>query len=248
MEKAPDLDEEVKLCNLTGNIERTYRVDGTVCPKVLLDSHRAKQHAGYILIDLDLEDAEAFLTEAYRLKGEQTAIPPPNAKLRNEYVLHEKGPLSRVVKALWFSAVVIYAKCFTEAKGRKVKLEKSIIPAHMRPCHEKIMNYRHTIIAHAGEGNLESADPELIISPENSGHPFYWLKSNVRRLEFVDDRNEQIDFQMLIKTVHNHVRKKRDQLTINLRSEVRGVPLDTWYIRAKRSSADASEVGSTQEP
>lgn len=232
MRKSPELDEEVKLCNLTGKVDRTYRIRGTICPKVLLESHLAKRHAGYTLIDLDLEDAEAFLKEAYRLVGEQASIPPPNARLRDEYVLHEKGPLSPVIKGLWFSAIIVYAKCFTEARGRKLKLEKSNIPAHMRPCHEKIMNYRNTIIAHAGEGKLETADPELVISPRRSSHPFYWVKSNVSRVEFVDDRNERVDFQTLIKNVHEHVRQKREKLTLEIIKEVRKVPLDTWYARA----------------
>ena len=80
----------------------------------------------------------------------------------------------------------------------------------MRPCHDKIMNYRNTIIAHAGEGDLETAEPELVISPKGSSHPYYWVKSNVSRVEFSDDRNEKVTFQSLVNAVHEHVRKKRE--------------------------------------
>ncbi|MFC3459187.1 MULTISPECIES: hypothetical protein [Massilia] len=239
MLKLPDLDEQIDLCALTGRLDRTYRYKGTICPKVALDGHIAIQHSGYTLIDLDLEDAQEYLKEAFRLKGERTSIPPPNAKLHDEFVLPTEGPVPRVIKALWISAVIIYAKCFAEAKGRRVKLEKSVIPAHMRACHDKIIKYRNTIVAHAGEGNLESALPELVIGPRPE--PFYWIKSNVKRVEFVDDRNERVTFQDLVKAVHKHVIEKREQHVRRLLENVKKTPLDTWYARAILSPVDKIE-------
>lgn len=244
--ESPELDEEITLCALTGSVERTYRIKGTICPKISLENHHASRHSGYTLIDLDLEDAEAYLFEAFQLIGERTSIPPPNAKLHDEYILSQKEPLPRVIKALWFSAIVIYAKCFTEARGRRVKLERSNIPSHMHPCHDKIMNYRHTIVAHAGQGNLETAFPELVISPKGS-NPIYWIKNNVRRVEFVDDRNEEVTFQDLIQEVHKYVIQKREELTLEIVEDVSKTPLDTWYTQASlRAENGRGDIGRSQ--
>jgi hypothetical protein len=234
VKKYQELKETVDFCKATGTISRNFFIEDQLCLKVPLNIPQAQQQAAYTLIELDLEDAKAWLSDFHKLLGPRTTLKPrADLPRHEEYVLNESNISARALKGLWFSTIILYAKCFTEAKGRRVKLDRSSVPAHLRACHDKIMIYRHTLVAHAGEGQLESADLDLVISPENSA-PQYWIKNNVSRLGYVDDRHEQFTFEDLIKEVHHHVIAKREKCGLATRDAVRKYSIIEW--RKKASS------------
>jgi hypothetical protein len=232
MKDIPLPEEELSLCQKSGELTRAYKMNGFDCPVVVLDDQLARRQAGYTLIDLDLEDVESWLSQAYGLYGPQEDIPNKKGKPVDQYLLTSEDHSLRSAKALWFSAIVVYAKCFTQADGRGVKLERENVPDAMKECHDKIMNYRHTIVAHAGVTNLETAPLEIILSPPKAPGKFF-LKNNCKRIEFSDDRNEPVTFTDLVNAVHESVRKKRDQLTAKILERTQKLAVKELYKKVR---------------
>jgi hypothetical protein len=226
-------EQDLSLCPDTGALNRTYTLNGVECPKVVLDDKLAKQQSGYTLIDADLEDVESWLTQAYNLFGPQEVIPDKRGKPVIQYTLASEETSLSLVKALWFSAIVVYAKCFTQTEGRGVKLERSNLPDYMKDCHDKIMTYRNTIVAHAGETTLETAPLEIILSPKSMGIGFL-LRNNCKRVEFADDRNETVTFTDLVDTVHKSVKAKRHKLTSSILDRTKKTASKDLYKMARK--------------
>ena len=79
----------------------------------------------------------------------------------------------RVISGLYVAALTIYGKCFTSAKGRRVKLEKRIFddhksnPAQFLSSHEHIMHLRHNLAAHSGTTSLEGTEVVFTLAPKS---------------------------------------------------------------------------------
>lgn len=230
MKKSPKLSQSVELNKITGEQKRIYKVQGIPCPTVEIKTRKAIQHAGYTLIDLDLDDAMFWLDEAHKLIGPSDS--EHNAGNDTIFLHRDDIRPFRLIKALWYSAIVLYAKCFSEAKGRQVKLEKSNIPANLRALHQKIIDFRNTIVAHAGEGSWEGADVQLVLSPRAYGE-WIWIRNNVRRLDFVDERGDEPNFSDLIIEAKKYVSEKRSFLEKSIKDEVLTEPINNWYEKAK---------------
>lgn len=79
--------------------------------------------------------------------------------------LVEQGPKDEqqhILTALWNSMIIVYSKCFTDAsKAKKSKLEINTVIKSDRQdlldIHKKIMDTRHTFIAHRGDNENEQA-------------------------------------------------------------------------------------------
>jgi len=224
--------EEFLLCETTGKLTRSYRLNGFDCPVVTLEDNLAKRQAGYTLIDLDLDDVKGWLSHAYEIFGPKEIIHDSQHKLITKYVLSSENKSLSIVKALWFSSIVVYAKCFTQAEGRGVKLERDMLSEPMRECHDKIMNYRHTIVAHAGITTLETAPLEIVLSPKSIKGGIL-LKNNCKRVEFSDDRNEIITFSDLVNAVHEDVKIKRKKITKKIMDRTRSTSPKELYKNAR---------------
>lgn len=104
-----------------------------------------------------------------------------------------------------------YGKCFTLAQGRRVKLEESNLPAEFLPAHKKIMEFRHTIAAHSGEGSWDTGRLALI-EPVDGGAAPRALWSELKFLQFHDDRDEEFGFLRLIEYLEKAVDEKMSVL------------------------------------
>ncbi len=71
--------------------------------------------------------------------------------------------------SLWMSAVMTYSKCFSTAKGRKIKLEdnhvKKAYPEAL-DFHKDIIELRNGFFAHAGENDYEHSNVAVILSSD----------------------------------------------------------------------------------
>lgn len=227
MNKSLKLVEKKTICEETGEITRAFTVDGVACPKYILTDRISKQRAGYDLIELDLVDVRSWLAEAFKLVG-----PPPQLdKNQDKFILVSHDSQSIILQAVWFSAIIVYAKCFTQAEGRGVKLERSMLPEHLRKSHDSIMEFRNTIVAHAGAGGIERAHVELVLSPPPTlGH--LWLRGTVHRLNFADDRHQPASFETLVEWVYQHVLSKKRKLDKKIFEEVKKNSLVQLYAKA----------------
>lgn len=55
--------------------------------------------------------------------------------------------------SMWFGAVIAYANCFSQTKGRKLQLDRKAVFKNSIDLgyHEQIINQRNSYVAHAGE-------------------------------------------------------------------------------------------------
>lgn len=227
--------EDVRIDSKTGQLTRLYFDDGRPCPMVELTSQIARQYAGYCLIEADLADARVWLQKVFDLfpKGADVSHTPAGDKTDSWQLSSSSKEDFKLVKALWFAALVIYGKCFTQAEGRRVKLEKSNLPEGLRNYHDHIMGLRNTIVAHAGKTTYESSALNLVLHPDQQSGA-YSLKYGISRLDFKDDRDDPVTFAQLISAAEDHVRSKRKDLEARIEErELRSRPLRAWYAEAK---------------
>ncbi len=123
-------------------------------PFAILTSSEAKQHARYQLITKELEFTEVQLTLALERLHEFKKLGHQECNYQNTE--------SVIIKSLIESAIISYMKCFTQASGRRVKLEEKKI--FSSPLGQKFKNHhaiardlRNNFIAHAGITNHEGS-------------------------------------------------------------------------------------------
>ena len=122
--------------------------EGKDCPVVILEGPLPDRLKGLSLINQDLQQVDAILEEL--ASKEFDSIP--------------------LQKGLLFGALVLYGKCFTEAKGRKTTLKPESIFKHasteIKARHNWLMRLRHEFVAHGGEAQEEQIKLLLVLKPE----------------------------------------------------------------------------------
>lgn len=224
-----DLVEGAYIDYRTGKKTATFTYKGRRCPVATLSSPTARQLAGYSLIRADLSDARDWLQSAYDM------IPRPERPRRvadRYHPVDDRAPF-KLIKGLWFGALVLYGKCYTKAEGRKIKLDSSNLPSEFLPTHDKVIGFRHTIVAHAGVTAHETASVKLILRPRTSG--CFQLLPDIARLSFQDDREDPVPFLNLINKVHQDVHQKCCELEQWLmENDVAAHGEDYWRAKAQR--------------
>ncbi len=214
----------------TGEQQYLYYYKGKQCSTDLIKGPLAKQYIGYSLIMKDLEDAEGWLRQAYELCPQKESSPakPNQDRFHSGDIGDEKN--HRIVKSLFFSSLIFYGKCFTQADGRGVKLEKSNLPIQYHERHDRVMNYRNTLAAHSGIGNWDTGKARLVLPPIRDKNIGLHLYPELHRLDFEDDRIDDHSFLDLIKHVQIHVQKKIPKIfDVILKKIVLEKPKDYWY-------------------
>lgn len=220
---------------ITGRQIHRYSVGERECPKVFLSSASSKRYAGYLLIEADLRDAQNWLSEAYKLLltvTPRSAKKPPSAGEERRHLVPASKQF-QAIKAFWFGALVLYGKCFTQAGGRGVKLERSNLPEEFRECHDYVMGLRHTIVAHAGYSSEELAKIVLVLHPKRKDGA-YWVRYEMDRIHFKDDRRDALNFEHILRVALQHVTEKMNKLKAHiLEKDVLKHPPEYWYSKAK---------------
>jgi len=129
--------------------------------------------------------------------------------------LVEKGPkddTQHILTALWSSMIIIYGKCFTDAsKAKKSKLEiKHILTqgqSSLLDIHEKIMDTRHSYIAHRGDNENDQSivffkQPKIRTENPYTEYQIKSLRANNFGIENLERSLE------LLNTVYSHVDQK----------------------------------------
>ena len=147
----------------------------------VLSNHISKQWIGYVSIKLDLEYVKKLVEK----------IILPSVKDMDE----------EIIKSLWITSVIIYGKCFTSSKGRKIILdEKNFFKTNfkLKSLHKDLMTLRHNYIAHAGNSIFENIEPRIRLANRDGilfphlvyqGYTLKGFDKNVA-LNFIDLINE----------------------------------------------------------
>jgi hypothetical protein len=200
----------------TGKWHVDYTFKGLACARLELKSHVAVQYAAYSWIYSDLCDVHDWMTAAYHLAP---PIGSTSKDLGTTYLFAPPQSNIKLLKAYMYAAITLYGKCFTETKGRRVRLEESNISGKFREAHRYAMTLRHTITAHAGKTEKEWSTAVLVVADtaEPEGRPLYFEVEN-SRLGFIDDRTLPVPFLSLV----NHVRDGVDQKRLSLFDKMKG--------------------------
>jgi len=201
----------------SGDTTTQYLLDGRPCPTWPIESPEAGQYIGLNLIHSDLADAEFWLNHAYSLLPDEHEQ-KGRATFRSELIGGREN--HKVIKGLFFSAVTIYAKCFTDTKGRNAKFDESSLDPKFRECHQRIMKIRHNLIAHAGT-TYESGQLNIVGPPDTPElltlgiyvHPV------VRRIDFMDDRRNEDSFLNLVKHAQQLAKARADRVLARIREK-----------------------------
>ena len=189
--------------------------DSKLCPFVVLDGQIFHRLSAYHLIKKDLNFAMASLEKLLEIQRDR--------------------PDQLVEQSLWCSAVVSYGKCFTEAKGRKVKLEANDVfktsDDQIKKTHEDIMHERHQYIAHAGVTAYEQSDTMLALSPDVGNKRIFGLYHSMYFATGIGQAKIE-SYIPLMKSLVNHVESVLDKLFPAALKEVKKADIEEWYRRA----------------
>jgi hypothetical protein len=191
----------------SGKTVLSVTVNGKECETFALEGKTARRHAGLSLIYMDLLDALWWLQKAYSLFPSKKKS-KDQEKITTRYVEINDKDMFKTVKAYFYSSVITYGKCFASTDKRGVKLEtKKHVEDRYKPCHDKIINFRNNLVAHAG-GVFDGG--EVIVAPNPIGPEFH-VTPNLWRLDFEDDRELSIGFEELILHMKDKVDKMREK-------------------------------------
>ncbi len=183
-------------------------IDGMKCDSFILDTKLSRRYLGLSLIKQDLIDVHNWIEKMNELAPE--SLNNSNGEI---VYLESNNTNMSLLKALYFSSIISYGKCFVTSDGRKTRLEEK---DHINPIyldfHELIMEKRHGLVAHAGKF---FDNGEVVISPHPNGHSFN-IYPNLWRLDLQTDNNEEINFMGLVSelliTVENLINKAFEKL------------------------------------
>ncbi|WP_028864291.1 hypothetical protein [Psychromonas aquimarina] len=221
----------------TGALKVEFFYKGKLCPSKEIKGPIINQYIGYYLILQDLKDVLTWLKKIDDFHPKEGVKETENNKEFDtfKYVLSPENWKNdgMLVKALYYSCLVVYGKCFTQAKGRKVKLERKNIEKRLQKQHDLIMEYRNTIVAHSGEGEWENGKLYVLPTPKellkNEGMNIH-IEPIVNRLDYEDDRNSDESFQFLVEHLIDSVEKKKKSLfEVILKDIIIPKGTEYWY-------------------
>ena len=185
----------------------------------------AKNYIGYLLIEKDCRNIEAWLKEIQKLRVSSDEV----SKLASSHN-------NTLIKALFLASLTTYAKIFTTAKERGVKLEKSWIDSDFKLLHEQILHMRNNYSAHSGDGNYEHVLLAMALKPKAvSGSSVHFFRHVTQANSFFEIENEK-SFTELVSHVQGKVKNKLEKLEYKiLQKEFYSKEENEIYKKAKNS-------------
>lgn len=189
-----------------------YEDKGKICPYVLHSSPIGKQFSGYVLILKDLDFAINCL----------------------ENLRQNKVTDSQIRTAILFAGLFTYMKCFTSGSERGTHLHKDIFKRQSKKnkkLHKKIDEFRNKYLAHASTQTYETSNIALFLNPDQAKKEILTMSIAAKYIKSKDD--ELIDYIELMNKVKELVAKKMKKKLVALKKEVRSIPIEELYSRAK---------------
>ncbi len=187
-----------------------------LCPYVVLEEGIFKTLGGYQLLKKDLFFAENVLRKLEELENQDG---------------------DQIVKqSLWFASVVTYGKCFTDQKGRGIKLDRDGVfkgaDQIIVDTHDMIMQERHQYIAHAGDTNHEVSNTMVALSPDINNKELLGLYHSLFvSVGILTERIQQ--YISLVQFVKAHIESVLDKLYPASLAKVEKTDVNEWYEQAE---------------
>ena len=189
---------------VTGKTRRHYFYRRKPCKRILLDSHLAKQLAGYVLIEKDLRSAGIWLAEIDEIRGSDGGGRNVHAKDRERYNL---------VKGLFVAALTFYGKAFSQCEGRRAQLNRRQLDQSFLEAHDEAISYRNNFAAHSGAKLLEKAEIALVLPPKTKRDKEPMIYREMTQPDYIESAQGEKSFSELIEHVRLIPLKKIDELS-----------------------------------
>ena len=224
---------EVNVNPETLECDPEYYAAGVKLVKREITTEQAKKYAAHSLIAKDLK----YLIKMMKYASSIALEGNPDEESTSVFVRNEIDYKSDILKAIYISSVVTYGKCFAQAHGRKVKLDREAIfkdaSKIVKDAHDDLMAQRNDYVAHGGNTKYESAKTFLLLHPSieeklppvittSAMHVYGFSKSEYSRFldlfEYVQEKH-----RITIKKLDSALQKR----------EVEGKPLSEFYESTK---------------
>jgi len=208
----------------TGKYKNEYFFEGAPAQRIPISSRLARNLAGYALIERDLRMVQQWLQKVHELS---------KAQLDEEkagWHLTEKNDLDHnLALGLFVAAVTFYGKCFAQCEGRKIKLERDIIPSELRDAHDNMIRFRNNLAAHSGAEKFEDVQIVLVLKPKDSDQKPVLSRELIQPEALVDLRDEDRGFSNLVEYVRKRVLTKIEEINGKIfTEEINPKGLDYW--------------------
>lgn len=200
--------------------------EGRICPYVVVEGNIAKRVTGYYSIYGDLKEAVTVLTYIQ----DNPTIP-----------INVKG-------SIYKAFITLYAKCFTRAWGRGIKLDPDKVfrdNEELLNAHNGVMEIRDNYTAHAGKGHYQFGGMVAYLNPDQE-NPF------IRRILFSESRLMDLSiflpiYNKLCLFLLDFVRNKLEDLRPHFNNEMASDDLKGLYKRAKMPDPKDFRISSQSE-
>ncbi len=176
---------------------------GKECEVIELDTDKARNLAGYQLIEKDLRDILSFIDEYSKI-------------VKNKNFDETKTLMKAIVKAI----IVTYWKCFAstkkgEEKGRQAKLKDKNIPEESKDIHNMLKDMRNKYISHAGKSEHEECKLIIVLPPIEKLNKLNHAEAMMapELLQTIAFQGIRTDIKKLIENLHAQVNKKISELS-----------------------------------
>lgn len=195
----------------------TYK--GNPCPYLCPTGEEVTELESWLLFRSDLNCALESLKHILYIESKPTIFPSSES----------------ISRGLLFSSIVSYAKCFAQARGRVVRLEKEHVfegEAELLKTHNQVLKMRNKFVAHGDKSEFEHVMVRIALTPE----PFskevltpYSLVASVASLS----KDTIKDYIKMASYVGSFIELKIDKLNDFLKTELALMDLDEVYSYAE---------------
>lgn len=220
------LDVEYYIDSETGEFKAVYTFNNEIVDRIKLSGRIADRASSLSLIHRDLKSAKEWYQIANELAGRN--------ELRTDGKLYGNIldiDLSSEIRALFVASLTFYGKAFSEAKGRKLKMERDWLDSECFGLHDCIINYRHNFAAHSGNQDYESAETSLLLIRKN-GKTFYQAVTDRKQLSMIGVEDEHVDMINLFEHAIQVVEKKYNETLERIRTYVMQKSYSFWCLAA----------------
>jgi hypothetical protein len=196
----------------TGRYVYLMEFEGKLCPYYFHDTKLAHQYAAYNVILKDLGNAQGAFRELDNNNGQ--------------------APIVRL--SLLFAGIILYGKCYSVARGRKVSLNyKDVLKdiEQFTNTHEQLIDVRNQYVAHAGEGDYEQHPLTVNLNPDfNNKAILGYTINGIQQVHHEPYLKGYID---LIDKVKEYVSDKIDRIAMKLDDELSELDIEALYRSSK---------------
>ncbi|MGY9710126.1 hypothetical protein ACTM4A_18825 [Citrobacter freundii] len=210
----------------TGKFKVISTYNDMLIKSVILEGGVAARASSLSLILRDLESAYGWYKRALEIVQSDSIKNDSD----DDYIEIDNLSISSEARAFFVASITFYGKAFTEAVGRKLKMEKKWLDPRFHEMHDTFIEYRHNFAAHSGSESFEHAKTILILVPHKSRGLVYQPMTVRGQLSVIitPDSNVNELFEHAIETVT----KKYTETLERIRKYVFTMPGNYWVTAA----------------